>query len=124
MISKVFFHAQRVSRQLWVRASLISLLAVLAAAISPLIAPLLPDSVFDKIDESTVRSLLDILANSMLAVTTFSLTIMVTTHLAASQQITPRAHRVLREDPRTQIVLATFVGAFVFAMTGIVMLQT
>ena len=124
MISKTFFLFYSISRQLWVRASLISLLAVFAAAISPLFAPFMPNSVFAKIDEATVRSLLDILANSMLAVTTFSLTIMVTTQLAVSQQITPRAHRVLREDPRTQIVLATFVGAFVFAMTGIVMLQT
>ena len=124
MISQLLFRLHRVSRKLWVRSAIISALALVSAAVSPLLTPFMPSDLLAKIDEEIVRSLLDILANSMLAVTTFSLTIMVTTHLTASQQVTPRAHRILREDVRTQTVLATFIGAFVFAITGIVMLQT
>ncbi len=123
MLSQALYRARQISRQLWVRAALISLLAFVTAGLAPIIAPFVPSGLLLKINEETVRSLLDIIANSMLAVTTFSLTIMVTTHLAASQQVTPRAHRILREDTRTQTVLATFIGAFVFSMTSIVLIQ-
>jgi uncharacterized membrane protein len=123
MLSKYFYRARLLARQLWVRVALISFLAVLAAALAPILTPFMPEKFLVRIKLDTVRSLLDILANSMLAVTTFSLTIMVTAHLMASQQATPRAHRVLREDKSTQTVLATFVGAFVFSLTSIVLLQ-
>ena len=123
MLSQYFYRLRTVSRQLWVRAALISALAIVAAALAPVLSPILPFEIIEKVSEDRVRSLLDILANSMLAVTTFSLTIMVTAHLNASQQVTPRAHRVLREDGRTQSVLATFVGAFVYSLAGIVLIQ-
>lgn len=55
--------------------------------------------------------------------TTFSLTVMVTAHFAAQNQATPRAPRLLREDTRTQTVLTTFLGTFVYALTSIVFLQ-
>ena len=123
MISQFLFRLRELSRLLWIRAAMISGLAVLVVVLAPVVTPFIPFTILEKIEVDTVRSLLDILANSMLAVTTFSLTIMVTTHLTASQQVTPRAHRLLREDTRTQTVLATFIGAFVFSLTSIVFLQ-
>ncbi len=123
MLSQLIYKARQVSRKLWVRAALISVLAILSLALPPLTNSWLPETFLRDIDEAKARSLLDILANSMLAVTTFSLTIMVTAHFAASSQVTPRAHRILRSDTRTQTVLATFIGAFVFALASIVMLQ-
>ena len=124
MISGNLFKVRQFARRLWVRAALVSALAFIAPLAALPLASLLPDWVLAKITEDTVRSLLDILANSMLAVTTFSLTIMVTAHLAADQGASPRGHRLLREDGRTQTVLATFVGSFVFALVSIVLLQT
>lgn len=109
---------------LWVRAALITFLAFVAAAVTPVLSPLLPGEFLAKMKQETVRSILDILANSMLAVTTFSLTVMVTSHLSADRVASPRAHRILVQDGSTQTVLATFVGAFVYALVGIVMLQT
>lgn len=123
MGSQLLYRIQQMWRTLWIRATIISALGFVAAALSPLIATIIPSDVLVKIKGDTVRSLLDILANSMLTVTTFSLTIMVTTHLTASQQVTPRVHRLLRSDTRTQTVLATFIGAFVFSLTSIVLLQ-
>jgi uncharacterized membrane protein len=60
----------------------------------------------------------------MLAVTTFSLTTMVSAYGAATSQVTPRATKLLREDTTTQNVLATFIGSFLFALLGIVALAT
>ena len=123
MISGHLFTLRQFARRLWVRAALVSALAFLAPLIALPLATLTPGWVLSKIREDTVRSLLDILANSMLAVTTFSLTVMVTAHLHAASLASPRAHRILSEDARTQIVMATFIGSFVYALIAIVMLQ-
>jgi uncharacterized membrane protein len=56
----------------------------------------------------------------MLAVTTFSLGTMVTAFGAATSNATPRAARTLIDDPISQNVLSTFIGAFVFAIVGLI----
>ena len=124
MISNLWHHFRRFARKLWARTALVSALAFVAPVLAQGLQILLPEAFLARVDREAVRALLDILANSMLAVTTFSLTVMVTAHLAADQVASPRAHRILREDGRTQTVLATFVGAFIFAVVSIVMLQT
>src|SRR5690606_26766057 len=60
---------------------------------------------------------------SMLAVTTFSLSVMVAAFGRAAENATPRATRLLAEDHTTQNVLATFIGAFLFALVGLVALN-
>jgi uncharacterized membrane protein len=60
----------------------------------------------------------------MLAVSTFSLNIMVTAHRAAAEMTTPRVQRILLEDTTTQSVLSTFIGAFVFSLASIVLYQS
>jgi uncharacterized membrane protein len=57
----------------------------------------------------------------MLAVTTFSLTVMVSVYRASSNQFTPRVHRLIMQDPVTQNTLASFIGAYVYALLAIVM---
>ncbi len=106
------------ARQTWVRVALFCVLALAIAALSPLIAPLLPDDLQDRLGRDPTLELLSILTSSMLVVATFSLSVMVSAHHFAASQATPRAHRLLREDGRTQQVLATFIGAFVFALTS------
>lgn len=112
------------SRRLWVRAALISLLAVFAVAAAGLLRDYIPDDLSARIGAGSVDGILSILASSMLAVTTFSLTTMVSAYGAATSQVTPRATRLLREDTTTQNVLATFIGSFLFALLGIVALAT
>ncbi len=48
----------------------------------------------------------------IVAVTTFSLSIMVTAYGSATTNVTPRATRLVVEDVTTQNVLATFIGSF------------
>ena len=55
----------------------------------------------------------------MLVVATFSLGTMVQAYAAAASIATPRATRMLIEDPFSQNMLSTFLGAFVFSMVGI-----
>ncbi len=60
----------------------------------------------------------------MLAVTTFSLSIMASRIAGVASSATPRAAPVVAGDRVTQIVLATFVGAFLYALVAIIALNT
>jgi uncharacterized membrane protein len=123
-VSKTVFRLRRLSRRLWIRTTLIALLALISALTSRLFAPLLPDAIAENLGPGPVTRLLEILASSMLAVTTFSLSVMVSARRSASTQVTPRSYRLLLEDPTTQTVLATFLGAFVFALVSFVLVST
>ncbi len=114
----------RLRRALWIRSGLISLLAVAAAILAPYTDPFVPDELPTRIGADSVETLLRILASSMLAVTTFSLTVMVAAYSAAERQVSPRAAQLLMEDTTTHNVLATFIGAFLFSLSGIVLLST
>ena len=124
MTSRWEWIGMQFSRRLWVRAALISLLAVAAVAAAGVLRDHIPADFSARIGADSVDGILTILASSMLAVTTFSLSTMVSAYGAATSQVTPRATRLLREDTTTQNVLATFIGAFLFSLLGIVALAT
>lgn len=123
MISQWRWRLVRLTRRLWFRATLISLLAVAAALASLAISPYLPEGLSAKIGAEAVDKILSIIASSMLAVTTFSLSTMVSAYAAATSNVTPRATRLLIEDATTQNVLAVFVGSFLFSLVGIITLS-
>lgn len=123
MIRRVGRLAVRAWRRLDVRVLAMATLALIGSAVAPLLAGLIPEFLTDRFDRDAVLPVLDILASSMLAVTTFSLGVMVSALHAASGQATPRAFRILVQDPTTQNVLGTFVGAFLFSLTAIVMFR-
>ncbi|MGB5558667.1 MAG: DUF2254 family protein, partial [Paracoccaceae bacterium] len=122
-LSKTVYRLQRMSRRLWIRSALIALLALVSAVLSPLLSPLVPDGMAAKLGADPVLRILQILASSMLAVTTFSLSVMVSARQSASSQATPRAHQLLLEDHITQTVLATFLGAFVYALASLILVS-
>ncbi|GAW33070.1 hypothetical protein RA2_00106 [Roseovarius sp. A-2] len=114
----------RFSRKLWLRVSLFALLAVLAAAVSILLEDQIPAALKDRFTTDSVMPILSILASGMLAVSTFSLNVMVTAHNAAAQQATPRVHRILLADTTTHTALAVFIGAFVYALSSIILIKS
>jgi uncharacterized membrane protein len=122
MISKWGWKVRQLTRKLWFRATLISLLAVAAALASLLISPYLPQGLSAQIGADAVDNILGIIASSMLAVTTFSLSTMVAAYSAATSNVTPRATKLLIEDKTTQNVLATFVGSFLYSVVAIITL--
>jgi uncharacterized membrane protein len=76
-----------------------------------------------KIGAESVGNVLNILASSMLAVTTFSLGIAVSAFSAAASNATPRATALLQEDSTAQNILAIFLGAFLFSLVGIIAME-
>ncbi len=114
----------RIIRQIWFRAGVISLLSVALAILAGIVTPYLPYTFDVDIGQRSVGTILQIMASSMLAVTTFSLTAMVSAYSSATQLATPRATQLMVSDPTSQNALSTFLGAFVFSMVGIVGLNT
>ena len=121
--SKPFLLLLRLSRRLWVRVALMAFLAILASVSAMLLDDLIPTFLRERFTPDAVMPVLTILASGMLAVSTFSLNVMVTAHNAAASQATPRAHRILLADTTTQTVLATFIGAFVYALSAIILFK-
>jgi uncharacterized membrane protein len=124
MISKWRFMLLQFGRRLWVRAGLFALLGVATALLAIVAERFIPWELPGKIGADAVDSILEILASSMLAVTTFSLSVMVQAYGAATQNVTPRATKLVMQDTTTQNVLATFIGTFLFSLVGIVALTT
>jgi len=124
MVSKWQWLLHQLGRTLWVRASLFAVLAVVTALAAIAVEDLLPEKLPVSITREDVEHILDILATSMLAVTTFSLSVMVSAYSAATSSVTPRAARLLQQDTTTQNVLSTFIGSFLFSLVGIVALST
>nr|WP_114009198.1 DUF2254 domain-containing protein [Cohaesibacter intestini] len=112
------------ARRLWVRAALIGALGVAAAILATLAETVVPWELGVDIRAEAVDSILSIIASSMLAVTTFSLSVMTSAYQSATSNATPRATKLLIQDNISQTVLSTFVGSFLFSIVGLIVLKT
>lgn len=124
MVTKWQWIFSRTRRKIWFSVTLYGLLGLATALAAALLRDAVPASWAEFLGAGAVETILTILASSMLAVTTFSLSIMVATLASAASAATPRATQLLKDDPTTRRVLATFVGAFIFSLVGIIGLQT
>ncbi len=121
---RAFVWLRRLVRELWFRVSLFAALAILVVLLAHLAAPLVPDWLNQWIDAGALIPVLTILASSMLAVSTFSLGTMVSSHRAAAQTATPRVMELMTGDGLTHVVLGVFIGAFVYALTALILFQS
>ena len=114
---------KRLSRVLWVRIIGIAALALVAAGLATLVGPYLPDALEGLIRKEAVENLLDSISSSMLAVTIFSLSVMVTVHRAAEGSWTPRIHRLLAQDNVTLTAISVFLGGWLYALAARILLD-
>jgi hypothetical protein len=96
------------SRKLWLRVTLFGLAGVASAVAGIFLAPYVPDTWTFTIGAKAIDGILNVLASSMLAVTVFSVSTMVAAYGAATNNVTPRATRLLMEDNTSKNVLGTF----------------
>ncbi len=122
--SKLRWHLKQLFRKIWVRVTAFALLGILSALAGFVLRGLIPEDLPAKVGADSLESILQIIASSMLAVTTFSLSILTAAFASAGTTATPRAVHLLASDSTSQTVLATFIGAFLFSLVGIIILQT
>lgn len=123
MRERIRLWLKRLWRRPGIRISAFGSVALLVALVAPLLDRSIPDSWVDRFSREAVLPILNILASSMLAVTTFSLGIMVQAFRSAAGQATPRVYRLLMQDMTTLNVMSVFVGAFLFSLASIVMFR-
>lgn len=123
MFSKWRWLLSQLLQQMWLRSALFGLLAVMIALVAVPLEQLIDNPLPFSISSNAVDDILDILASSMLAVTTFSLGVMVTAFGSASAGASPRANQLVKKDTTSQNVLATFLGSFIYSLVGIIALH-
>ncbi len=114
----------RIRRTLWFTPALYAVIALLVLSTAPLAGRMLPSDVNSLIGLDGVYDLLDVLSNSLLAVSIFSLGIMASSLQAAAGAATPRARPLLTEDRTAQNAISTFLGGFIYGIVGLVGLST
>ena len=119
-MNRWIFWWRQFTRELWVRALAYAAFGVAAALAAVFARPFVPQGLADRFGGESVEQILTILASSLLAVATFSLGAMVTAYTAVSSAATPRVARLVTGDQSTQTSLATFVGAFLYAIVGLI----
>lgn len=124
MRTKIGVLLRRVGKRVWARAALVTAVSIVFVLGAGWVGTLIPFRLVIDLGQDSVGSILQIIASSMLAVTTFSITAMVTAYSAATTTATPRATQLLVEDTTSQNALSTFVGGFTFSLVGIIALST
>jgi uncharacterized membrane protein len=117
-MNRWLFVWRKISAQIWVRASLYAVFGCVAALAAVFLTPWVPSEMADRLGGEAVTAILSILASSLLAVATFSLGAMVSAYTAVSQAASPRVAALVTSDETTQKSLATFVGAFLYAVVA------
>ena len=121
---KWLFALMQLKQRLWLTVAAYSALGLLAALLAAAFGRYVPSDFPLRIGSNAVDDILTILASSMLAVATFSLTTLVTAYTAVMGNVAPHAAKLLVSDRSIRSALATFVGAFIYAIVGIVALHT
>lgn len=95
---------------------MISILAVFIAKLADTteLAPHLPE-----VDAESVKTLLSIMASSMMVIATFSAGTMVNAYASASQSSTPRSLSLIISDDVSQNALSVFIGAFIYSAVAL-----
>lgn len=114
----------RITGSLWFLPALYAGGAIVLVFAAPLAEFIVPDALADAIEQDAIRTILNVLSSSLLAVTIFSLTTMATSLKAVSDAATPRARPILIQGGGAQNAIATFLGAFIFSMIGLVALNS
>lgn len=113
---KVKLWLQNPSENLWLTPALGAIFATFFSLFATASKYFIPAKAVPNISIETLSSLLDIIASSMLAVTTFSLSIMVAAFASASSSGTPRAYKLMMSDDNTRVAITSFISAFIYAV--------
>ncbi len=114
----------RITRRMWFRSALYGLFAIAAALAGTFAKVLIPPGLEIQIGAAAVGNILGVLALSTLAITTFSLSTMVAASSITSSNAKQHAATLLIEDSGSQQALASFIGALLLSIVGLIALST
>ncbi|MBU1336599.1 MAG: DUF2254 domain-containing protein [Devosia sp.] len=119
-MSQIAFQFRQLVQRMWFLPAAFSLVAVLTIFIAYGLARFAPEKLPFTMPSDGVVSILSILASSLLTVAVFALSTMVSALSTASASTTPRAVPLIVGDRSAQTSISVFIGAFLFAIVGII----
>lgn len=122
--SRIKFLVRRLRERLWVKPLAYCVLAVIGALLAHAADFTKLASYVPEITAETLKTLLSIISNTMLAVATFAVASMISAYASASRSATPRAFTLVVADDMSQMALSSFIGAFIFSIVATIALTT
>lgn len=116
MFYRWFLNLKQPHSRLWLSTILSTLFAIGFAFAAKLSTIFLPADILPSIALDTLNSLLDVIASTMFAVSTFSLSIMVSAFSSAANSVTPRATTLVVDDKASRRTISSFISAFIYAI--------
>lgn len=108
------------SNQLWVTPTYWAIFTVIYVFSLRIGARTLNETFLPNITQETLEALLTVISSTMLAVNTFSLSIMVSALALAlalaSNSVTPRAIDLVMRDQSTKTAISSFICAFIYSI--------
>ncbi|WDR02745.1 DUF2254 domain-containing protein [Devosia algicola] len=125
-MSQISFQFRQMAQRMWFLPAAFSLGAIVTILIAYYGAQYAPaaDKLPFTVPSNSVVSILTILASSLLTVSVFALSTMVSALASASQSTTPRAVPLIVGDRSAQTSISIFIGAFLFSVVGIIGLSS
>ena len=118
---KIYFN--RIREQLWFRPLLFCLFSVAAALVAHQADGLGFSDLVPDIDKESIGGLLDTISATMLVISIFAVTSMLSAFSLASSTATPRSFKIIVTDDVSQNALSIFIGAFIFSIVATIALD-
>lgn len=112
----------RLREQLWFTPALWSLLSVGAVMAALHLGRAMSADKLPDIEAETLNSMLTVIASTMLAISTFSLSILYSAFSFVSSNTSPRATQVITGDPKAHEAISAFIAAFIFSLVALIAL--
>lgn len=104
--------------RIWVSSAVSMLLAVALALLAKVATRFINEAHVPSIEAEVIDDLLSVVASSMLAVTIFSLGILVSAYASVAGGATPRATELVMGDDGTRRAIGAFIAAFIYAVVA------
>jgi uncharacterized membrane protein len=119
-MTQLTFYLHRLTDKMWFLPAVFSAVAVLTILIAFYLARWAPDELPFTISQEAVKPILTILATSLLTVSVFALSTLVSALSSASASTSPRAVALIVGDRGAQTSISVLIGAFLFSILAIV----
>lgn len=118
-MTQLSFYLRQLLNKMWFLPAAFSMVALLTIALALYIARWAPEELPWTISQEAVQSILEILATSLLTVSVFALSTLVSALSSASASTSPRAVPLIVGDRAAQTSISVFIGAFLFSILAI-----
>lgn len=123
MQDRIRFFYNRVKEHLCVKPLVICIFSIIIAFVAKLADQIQFLEIVPEVSVKSLDVLLGVTSGSMLGVATFAVGSMLTAYSSASNTATPRSFPLVIADDISQNTLSSFIGAFVFSIVAIVVLE-